>query len=426
MVVLLTGATGFIGRHLLEALVAAGHKVVCAVRHVSSKSGGHPRIRYVEADFTTDCDPKTWAPRLTDVDAVINAVGILRERGTQTFETIHVRAPQALFAACATAGVRRVIQISALGADEAALSRYHLSKKSADDFLATLPVDWTIVQPSLVYGAGGTSASLFTMLASLPCIPVPGRGEQQVQPVHIDDVVQVVLALLQLPEKWRCRVPIVGAAPLSMRDFLARLRAAMGLGRAPVVPMPMSLMQIGARVSGWLPGSLLDTETLNMLTRGNTGDPEPSRALLGREPRAIEDFVSRGEAAAVAAHAKLQWLLPLLRWSIAIVWITTGIVSLGLYPTSESYALLSRVGVSAAHAPILLYGAAALDLFLGFATLIMRRRRWLWIAQILLILGYTLIITLKLPEFWLHPYGPVLKNLPLLAALWLLYELEPR
>jgi hypothetical protein len=199
----------------------------------------------------------------------------------------------------------------------------------------------------------------------------------------------------------------------------------MGLGRAPVVPMPMSLMQIGARVSGWLQGSLLDTETLNMLTRGNTGNPEPTRTLLGREPHAIEDFVPRGEAAAVAAHAKLQWLLPLLRWSIAVVWIVTGIVSLGLYPASESYALLSRAGVSAADAPVFLYGAAALDLLLGFATLIMRRRRWLWIAQILLILGYTLIITLKLPEFWLHPYGPVLKNLPLLAALWLLYELEP-
>jgi uncharacterized protein YbjT (DUF2867 family) len=426
MVVLLTGATGFIGRHLLQALVAAGHEVVCAVRHASSKRTGHPLIRHIEADFTTDRDPGTWEPRLNGVDAVINAVGILRERGAQTFEAIHVRAPQALFAACATAGVRRVIQISALGADEAAHSRYHLSKKSADDFLATLPVDWTVVQPSLVYGAGGTSASLFTMLASLPCIPVPGRGEQQVQPVHIEDVVQVILALLQSPEKWRCRVPIVGAAPLTLRDFLARLRAAMGLGRAPVVPMPMSLMQIGARVSGWLPGSLLDTETLNMLTRGNTGNPEPTRTLLGREPHAIEDFVPRGEAAAVAAHAKLQWLLPLLRWSIAVVWIVTGIVSLGLYPTSESYALLLRAGVSAAHAPVFLYGAAALDLFLGFATLIMRRRRWLWIAQILLILGYTLIITLKLPEFWLHPYGPVLKNLPLLAALWLLYELEPR
>ena len=78
----------------------------------------------------------------------------------------------------------------------------------------------------------------------------------------------------------------------------------------------------------------------------------------------------------------------------------------------------------AALRPLALYGAAALDLVLGVASLLMRRRRWLWLAQIALILGYTAIITARLPEFWLHPYGPVLKNLPMLAALWLLLELD--
>ena len=88
--------------------------------------------------------------------------------------------------------------------------------------------------------------------------------------------------------------------------------------------------------------------------------------------------------------------------------------------------LLERAGVPAALRPLALYGAAALDLALGIASLLLRRRRWLWLAQIALILGYTAIITIRLPEFWLHPYGPVLKNLPMLAALWLLLELERR
>jgi hypothetical protein len=71
-----------------------------------------------------------------------------------------------------------------------------------------------------------------------------------------------------------------------------------------------------------------------------------------------------------------------------------------------------------------LYVAAALDLALGIATLVMQRRQWLYVLQAIVILGYTAIITLWLPEYWLHPYGPVLKNLPLLAALWLLYALD--
>ena len=128
----------------------------------------------------------------------------------------------------------------------------------------------------------------------------------------------------------------------------------------------------------------------------------------------------------LADHAELQWLLPLLRWSIALVWIWTGIVSLGLFPRADSLALLARTGITGVFANVALYAAAALDLVLGAATLLLRRRQWLWLAQFALILGYTIVITIKLPEFWLHPYGPILKNLPLLACIVLLYRLEDR
>src|SRR4051794_12804785 len=105
--VLLTGASGFIGSRLSAALVARGCKVVGVSR----------RARPVAGDFATDVRPEDWAPRLAGIDIVINAVGIIRERGHQTFRRLHTEAPVALFAACAAAGIRRVIQISALGAD---------------------------------------------------------------------------------------------------------------------------------------------------------------------------------------------------------------------------------------------------------------------------------------------------------------------
>jgi hypothetical protein len=72
----------------------------------------------------------------------------------------------------------------------------------------------------------------------------------------------------------------------------------------------------------------------------------------------------------------------------------------------------------------MLYGATLMDLAFGIGSLVLKRRRWLWLAQLTLILFYTVIISFRLPEFWLHPYGPLLKNLPMLAAIWLLYELE--
>jgi uncharacterized protein YbjT (DUF2867 family) len=425
VVVLLTGASGFIGRHLVHALLAAGHHVICAGR--SKPPVMHPHLSQVPADFTRDLDAQTWLPRLQGVDVVINAVGIIREQGSQTFLELHERAPCALFEACAMAKVRLVIQISALGADEAAQSRYHLSKKRADDRLRSLQVRSAIVQPSLVFGMDGASAALFTMMASLPLIAVPGGGRQQVQPVHVDDVVATILAILRDPPNSGTRVPVVGPEPMSMRGFLGTLRQAMGMGRPHFLPMPMPLMHLAAAAGKVLPGSLLDSETLQMLERGNTGSVLPMSQLLGHTPRPVSDFVPRDDAGTVRTQAKLGWLLPILRISIALAWIVTAIVSFGLYPVEDSYALLARTGVTGALAPIALYGAAMLDLLFGIGTLVLKRgrwRRWLWIAQLALIIGYTIIISFRLPEFWLHPYGPLLKNLPMIAAIWLLYELD--
>lgn len=382
--------------------------------------------RSIEADLAHDLDVADWCPRLRDVEVVVNAVGILRESGKQRFATLHTAGPCALFEACAACGVRRVVQISALGADANARSGYHLSKKAADDYLLQLPLEAVVVQPSLVYGPGGGSARLFTLLASLPLIPLPGKGEQQVQPIHVDDAVQAILALIESGRFTGERVPLVGPHPLSLRQLLADLRYSMGMGSARYLPMPMALVRAGAAIGGKLPGILLDSETLAMLERGNTAPSAATDELLAHAPRRPADFIARPAAEAARALALLAWLLPMLRWSVAAVWIVTGLVSLGLYPTAESYALLARVGVSPAWAPLMLYGAALLDLALGIGILLLRRRSWLWLAQIALMLGYTAIITVRLPEFWLHPFGPLLKNLPLLAVLVLLWAFDRR
>jgi uncharacterized protein YbjT (DUF2867 family) len=381
---------------------------------------------FVSADFTRDFDILDWVPKLRGIDLVINAVGILRERGPETFDSVHVRTPRALFDACVIAGVGRVIQISALGADAAARSQYHLSKRRADQHLASLPITWTIVQPSLVYGPDGRSAKLFTGLASLPCIPLPGDGRQLIQPVHIEDVTAGLCALIDTGAGQRSIIPFVGPAPIALRDFLATLRASMGLSRAQFVRIPTRLVRFAARAAERLPGSLLSTESLEMLFRGNTGDERPLQSLLGRQAYSPDQFIGAQGAAGTRISAQLEWLLPLLRYSIALVWIITGIVSVGLFPVGSSYELLARVGVPGALRPLLLYGAAVMDLAFGIATLLVSRRRYVWLAQIAVIALYTVIISVRLPEFWLHPFGPLLKNLPMVAAIVVLYHLERR
>ena len=133
MKVLVCGATGFIGRHLGRRLLSSGHTVVAVMRQASHGPVGDFASHAVTGDFSRDVSAADWLPRLAGVDVVVNAVGILRERGAQRFERLHVRGPIALFDACVQAGVPRVVQISALGADEQAQSAFHLSKRVADE-----------------------------------------------------------------------------------------------------------------------------------------------------------------------------------------------------------------------------------------------------------------------------------------------------
>ena len=418
--IFIVGASGFIGQRLLAALGEAGYEVFCGVRDPAAVSP----YDCVAVDFTRDHSARDWVPRLTGVDVVVNLVGILRERQAQMFSTLHDVAPRALFAACVEAGVSKVVQVSALGADAQARSRYHVSKRRADEFLASLPLQWTIVQPSLVFGTGGASAGLFITLAALPLIPLPGRGDQLVQPIHIDDLCAALVRIVETDAFAQRYLAAVGPHAVTFRQMIEALRAQLGLPSARCVSVPLSIVRFAAKMASRLRGSLLDAETIDMLERGNTAPAEPITQLLGRSPRPVERFIAPHEAGLTATAAKMGWLLPLLRASVGIVWIAAGIVSLGIYPVEQSYELLARVGVSGALAPVALYGAAALDLLFGAGVFVLRRRRWLWRAQIALIVLYSAIIAWMLPEFWLHPFGPLLKNIPLLAAIVLLDQLE--
>lgn len=424
MRVLLTGASGFLGRHLAAALESRGHQVLRVQRRPDAADGA-----VLQADFAAVPDRRWWLPHLAGIDAVVNAVGILREERGQGFEALHTAAPSELFHACAAAGMPAVVQVSALGADAGARTGYHRSKKAADDVLRGLPLRAAIVQPSLVYGAGGTSAALFNKMAVAPLLPLPAGGRMLVQPVHVDDVVAGIVALLENPPPRPATFAFAGPRPQSLRDYLAQLRGALGeAGPLRTVPVPAPLFRLGAAFAAKLPGSMLDRDTADMLLAGNATGHNALPGLLQRQPREVRAFIAAPLAQAQRREAVLDLWLPVLRIAIALLWLWTAAVSLGLYPVRDSYALLARVGLHGALATLALYGAALLDLLFGVLTLALPAplRRPLWLAQLALIAGYTLLITLFLPEQWLHPYGPISKNLPLAAAIALLWALEPR
>jgi uncharacterized protein YbjT (DUF2867 family) len=416
MRVFVTGASGFIGRHVVAALLQRGHEVLAGIRN-PARFPEMPGVTPIAVDFTRDLAAEAWLPRLAGVEAVVNCVGIIAEEGRNTFEALHTRAPIALFEACRRAGVQKVVQVSALGADEAAFSRYHLSKKAADDFLAGTDLGWTILQPSMVYGPGGTSTALMSALAALPVIPLVGEGQQAIQPVHVEDLAEAAVRILESGMPYRIRLPTVGPGPVTLRELLSVLRKSLGLGTAPMVPVPFRWVIGMAEMLEKIVATPLNGEALRMLQRGNTGDPGPLAALLGREPRALEDsLLGAPPSPAERLRARLFFLLPALRITLALLWIWSGLTSAFFYPEEESLELLAAVGVTGRAAPLVLYGASALDGLLGLAWLLRFRVVETGMLQILLMLVYSAIIAVFLPEFWLHPYAPLAKNLPLIVA----------
>ena len=239
MNILICGANGFVGHALCTRLKHEGHRVLRGVRHAA--------VNEIHIDYASDRRVEQWSARLRGVDAVINAVGILTERGSQTFDAIHRDAPIALFEACHLLGIKRIVQISVLGCEDGDTA-YFRSKREADAFLMTLPIGFDVVRPALVYGASGTSARLFRTLASLPVHVLPGDGDQVFRPVHINDLAEVVARLLMKPSSDRRCIDVVGATQVDYRNMLATYRAAMKLPPAMSIKIPAVLIRAAAAI----------------------------------------------------------------------------------------------------------------------------------------------------------------------------------
>ena len=283
MNILLTGSTGFVGHTLADALTRAGHTV---------RGGVSPRQRTLQSlqvpmDFARDTTVDTWLPRLAGIDAVVNAVGVLRDSSARPIDAVHQHTPMALFSACAQAGVKRVVHISALGI-EGSNTRYASTKRAADAHLLGLAAKGSlsaaVLRPSVVFGKGGDSSALFMNLARLPVAVFPGPMlTARVQPVSVQDLAAAVVALLGSSIETKGIIECTGPEAVTMGAFIASLRQQLGSSPAHVLRLPDLITQLSARLGDAVPASPWCTETLSMLGSDNVGHPAVFEQLLGRK-----------------------------------------------------------------------------------------------------------------------------------------------
>lgn len=426
--VLVVGAGGFIGRHLVGRLAGEGVCVIPAGRSPARLGRLFPGMRPQACDLARD-GVADWLPRLAGVGAVVNLAGLIRD-GRGGFAGVHEQGAIALFRACRQAGVRRVIQISALGADEGGSTRYHRTKKAADDVLASLDptgetMDWAVLRPSLVIGPGNGTGDLLAALGALPWPLRMGPGTWTVQPIHVDDLVEAVLALLRREGPFARRVDCVGPAPMTTDTVTATFRQWLGMAPAPFIPIPRWALAATAWLGDKVGLGPATGESLAMLEAGNTAPVDGFRAAFGFTPRALAQALARHPAGVAERwRARLFFLPAPLRLLLAALWLWTGIVSLGLYPQAGSLELLAGVGLTGGLALGALYGAALLDLAIGLALAVRWRPALVGALSLFLMLGYTAILTVAQPEWWLHPFGPLSKNLAVAGATLAMMALE--
>lgn len=416
MRILLLGAGGFIGRHLLTDLLANGHDVVGVARSIGSLAEAFPEARFVGIDLARALHPDDWGSHVAGVDVIINAAGVLRG---PDIEAVHVTMPKALHEAAGRARVKRVVLISAISARADVGTDYARTKLAGEDALRATALDWTILRPSLTYGGGSYGGtSLMRGMAGLPLItPIPGDGAFAFTPLHVDDLARAVRLASEGMVPPRQIIEPVGPETLTLRQLLTRYRSWLGFGRARYLPVPMPVMRVLGRIGDWLGDGPVSTNSLEQMVAGNAGNSVAFAEAIGFVPRSL-DAALRDRPAEVQDrwHARLFFLAPALQAVLLVMWLASAWLGLA-HGARHTAQLVSVLGLPANWGTPLQLGSSLLDVAIAAQLLLDRSAVRAAAAQLLVVFGYTVVIGSALPHLWLDPLGPLLKNLPIMVAI---------
>jgi len=263
---LVLGGTGFVGRHLCAALIRAGYavKVLTRDRERHKALLVLPGLELVNANVQ---DQVSLTAHARGCAAVINLVGILNERGHSGagFRTAHVELVRKILGACRSAGVNRLVQVSAIGAATDGPSHYLRTKGEAEQLIRASPLAWTILQPSVIFGPDDSFLNRFAaLLRLLPIMPL-AHAEARLSPVWVEDVCAAILEVLASPQSAGQTYQLCGPEVITLADTVRYVRDLMHLRRA-VLPLPGVLGRLQAQVLEFVPGKPLSVDNYRSLS----------------------------------------------------------------------------------------------------------------------------------------------------------------
>jgi len=287
--VLVTGGTGFVGTHLVNRLLHRGHAVTVLARDPRKTRNryNHP----VETAAGDVLDRASIVAAAAGRDAVVHLVGIINEKGAQTFDRMHREATENVVHAAKAACVRRYLHMSAMGSSEDSPSAYGRTKAAGEKAVRASGLDWTIFRPSIVFGQGDGFVSLLAPIVRLNpgFIPVIGPGTTRFQPVSIEDVSRVFADALEKPETAGRSFEVGGPEVFTLNDIYREIAAAVGKPGKPLLHLPLWYGRVLASGFEWLArrGVFTDPpltrDQLKSLGRDNAADTTDTTATFEGE-----------------------------------------------------------------------------------------------------------------------------------------------
>ena len=290
--IFLTGGSGFVGSHVLPALLEAGHQVVALARTpraaaaISQRNAAHAaRLTTRIGDVT---DPATLPAALAGCDAVVHLVALPRDwnKGADLLR-VNTAGTESLIAAASATGVTRFVHLGALGVQDREELHYAKSKARAERAVRESSLDWTILKPSLIWGERDGFFNIVAALVKIPApaVPVPGNGKSRFQPVWVGDVARAVVQVLGDPRSVRRSYELGGPRYWTYTEITQEVARALGKRRI-VIPMPVPLISLvaGASEAIRLPFPVA-TDQLRQLALDNIGATDAVERELGFVPR---------------------------------------------------------------------------------------------------------------------------------------------
>lgn len=419
MKICVLGGAGFIGSHIVSALIKNNHQVIIGCRDTERAKSIFPNIQAIK--IIAGASDQNLINALQECDVVINTIGVLGKPGTSIANDAHIGLVQELIKACQQTNTKRIIHISALSLEENLTSEYADTKLKGEQILCNSSIETIILRASFVYSTGSYGgSSALRGLCAMPFIAfLPNGGKQKFQPLWAYDLAKVVLQACRSPlpaDKNYQIAHVVGPETLGFGEIMQKTRRWLGMKSCKIFEMPMFAVKLMGRIGDYFP---LWGFSAGVVSQLNTDFivPEDKVNTLGITMRSMDQvYHTHPSFVQDRWHSKLFLARPILALFLAIIWLGSGIA--GFFTSTETLkTILPSFLATSSISPFLVYLCSVIDLYFAGMILLGKWSNKLWLSQIALVVVYTIGLTIFAPVLWLDLLGSLLKNFAVIGLI---------